>query len=124
MGVHMDWLTRIKNNIFPLSYERKDIRKALKEWEYYGEMYDTEDTSEDCQLCDHPNIRYQFEITNIINGNILLIGSECILRFGIGVVDDEGKILNSEDAKRKVRSDRKRLVEEAKAKSVINSLIP
>ena len=53
-------------------------------------MFDVEIADEICHLCDHSNIRYQFEIVNKQNGNLLLIGSECIKKFNIEVVNDEG----------------------------------
>ncbi len=109
--------------IFPVSNEKHDVRRTLNEWEYQGNMYDIEIADEDCEICDHQNIRYQFEIVNIYNDNILLIGSECINRFKIGVINESGERLPFDDAKRKVNKDRNKLITEAKEKSVINSLI-
>ncbi|TDL68426.1 hypothetical protein E2R58_04255 [Paenibacillus amylolyticus] len=117
------WLERVKNNILPVSEEQIDVLKALKEWVYEGDMYDVEIAEETCELCDHPHIRYQFEIVNIINSNTLQIGSECINRFEIGVLDNKGVLLSSEKAKKKVNKDKNKLVTEAKVKSVINSLV-
>jgi len=117
------WFERVKNNILPLSLEKSDVKKALKEWLYQGNMYDVEIAEEICELCDHPNIRYQFEIINILNGNTLLIGSECINRFSIGVQDSNGNLLSADAAKRKVSKDRFKLITDAKVRSVINSLV-
>jgi hypothetical protein len=119
----MSWIERVRRNIFPVSQEKKVLTKALNEWVYYGEMFDLENIDESCELCDHPNIRYQFVIVNTLNGNILLIGSECINRFNIGVIDKNGKILNDNEARRKVSQDKYKLIANAKTKSVINSLI-
>jgi hypothetical protein len=76
-----------------------------------------------CEICDHPHIRYQFEIINTLNANSLQIGSECINRFQIGVVDPKGNKLSTEAAKKKVNKDKNKLVTEAKVKSVISSLV-
>ncbi|KGA84644.1 hypothetical protein KQ41_02370 [Lysinibacillus fusiformis] len=119
----MGWLYRVEKNIFPLSQEKINIRKALNEWKYEGEMYDLEVAEETCEICDHPNIRYQFEIVNKFNGNTLLIGSECITKFEIPVLDSNGVRLSSNEAKKKVNRDRRKLVTEAKEKHVIHSLI-
>lgn len=118
------WLERVKRNLFPLSENQQDIHAALKEWAYFGDMNDLGEPLDDCELCDHPDIRYQFEIVNRINSNILLIGSECITRFGgIGVVDTDGSVLEGDDAQRKVRSDKRKLIVDAQTKGVLNALI-
>lgn len=117
------WLERVKANIFPVSFEKKNVRKALNEWVYQGNVYDVEVAEEMCELCDQPHIRFQFEILNIINGNTLQIGSECIKRFNIGVVDRRGNVLSPDAAKRKVNKDRNKLITDAKVKSVIASLV-
>lgn len=117
------WLERVKANIFPVSEEQINVIRALGEWVYQGNMYDVEIAEETCELCDQPHIRYQFEIINTINSNTLQIGSECINRFKIGVLDDKGVQLSAENAKKKVNKDRNKLVTEAKVKSMINSLV-
>lgn len=119
----MNWMERVKRNVFPVSNEKYNIRKALDEWEYEGSMYDVEIADEICELCGQPNIRYQFEIVNVLNNNTLLIGSECITRFKIPVIDQSGKKMSFEEAKKKVMNDRNRLVTEAKEKSVLNTLV-
>lgn len=119
----MNWIERVKMNVLPVSNEKYNIRKALDEWVYEGSMYDVEVADEICELCDQPNIRYQFEIVNVLNNNSLLIGSECITRFNISVIDQSGKKLSFEEAKKKVTKDRSRLVTEAKEKSVLNTLV-
>ncbi|TXL61101.1 hypothetical protein FHP05_13530 [Cerasibacillus terrae] len=119
----MSWMERIKKNVFPVSDEKYNIRKALDEWVYVGNMFDVEVPDETCELCDQQNIRYQFEIVNNQNSNSLLIGSECINRFNISVIDDSGSTLSTEDARKKVSKDRSRLVTKAKEKSVLNTLV-
>lgn len=119
----MNWIERVKENVLPVSNEKYNIRKALDEWVYEGNMYDVEVADEICELCDHPNIRYQFEIVNQLNNNALLIGSECIIRFKISVIDKSGKKLSFDEAKKKVTKDKSRLVTEAKEKSVLNTLV-
>lgn len=119
----MNWIERVKKNVLPVSNEKYNTRIALDEWVYEGNMYDVEVADETCELCDHLNIRYQFEIVNRLNNNTLLIGSECIMRFNISVVDGFGRKLSFVDAKKKVTKDRGRLVTEAKERSVLNTLV-
>lgn len=117
------WLDRVKKNIFPLSNEKRNISVALQEWEYLGDMYDPGFDGEQCQICGHPDIRYQFEIVNKSNGNILLIGSECVKKFNIRVIDLSGKVLDKKSADKKVDQDRRKLISNAEIRSVLNSLL-
>ena len=119
----MSWVSRSAKNLLPLSKEKQDFQKALKEWVYTGDMYDLEAPSEDCELCEHPDIRYQFKIINQLNANELLVGSECINKFEISATDERGRILSTEESKRKVQRDRQYLITEANKKTVINELV-
>lgn len=120
----MNWFTNVSNNIFPLSIEKTELKTAMSEWEYRGNTYDLETPDENCELCDHPDIRFQFEIVNKHNSNKLLVGSECIKKFeGIAVLDENGNILSTDEANQKVDRDRRKLVTDARIKSLLNSLI-
>lgn len=118
----MNWVNRSSINILPLSKERQNLAVALQEWLYTGEMYDLELPEENCQLCGHPNIRYQFNIRNVLNDNELLVGSECINKFEINAVEN-GIILDTVESRRKVNRDKRHLVNEASKKCLINSLV-
>lgn len=118
----MNWVSKSSVNIFPLSKERRNLAVALKEWLYTGEMYDLELPKETCQLCGHPNIRYQFNIRNAHNDNELLVGSECINKFEINAVEN-GIILDTIESRRKVNRDKRHLVNEASKRQLINTLI-
>lgn len=122
-GEDMSWAKRSAANIFPFSENKDDLKLALNEWLYVGDMYDLEKPNETCELCDHPDIRYQFKIKNIHNSNEMLVGSECINKFKISAIDDDGTILSVEESARKVNRDRRHLVEEARKKRLINALI-
>lgn len=119
----MNWAGRAAINLLPLSRERRDLAQALKEWRYTGHFHDLETPSADCELCDHADIRYQFEIRNLFTGSPLLIGSECINRFGIAATDEEGRALDAADTRRKVAQDRRKLVEDARRRRVITALV-
>ena len=119
----MSWASRAAANLLPLSRERRDLAQALKEWRYAGNYHDLETPSADCELCDHPDIRYQFEIQNLLNDEALLIGSECINRFGIAATDEEGRTLDAVGTRRKVGQDRRKLVEDARHRRVVSALV-
>jgi hypothetical protein len=119
----MSWVSKSAKNLLPLSREKQDFQKALKEWVYTGDMYDLETPTEDCELCEHPDIRYQFRIINQLTENELLVGSECINKFEIPAIDNRGRILSTEKSKKKVQRDRQYLITNAKKKKVINVLV-
>lgn len=116
------WAKRAAENILPVS-ESDDFTVALTEWFYSGQMNDLEADRSSCGLCEHPDIRYEFEIVNRSNGNALLVGSECITKFEIPAVDEQGRMLHGVAAKRKVAADRRDLVRRAAHKSVITALL-
>ena len=119
----MTWARRSAANILPLSVEKARLADAVKEWLYSGDMYDLEAPIDKCELCDHPDIRYQFKIVNRLNGNELLVGSECINKFGISATDDHGNILDRDESRRKVSRDRRYLVNEARKRRLVNALV-
>jgi hypothetical protein len=119
----MSWAERAAANLLPISREKSDLAKALHEWRYTGDFNDLEAPIEICQLCDHPDIRYQFEIRNLLTCGTLLIGSECINRFGIAATDEKGRTLDREESRKKVSRDRRSLIEEARRKRVVTALV-
>jgi hypothetical protein len=119
----MSWATRSAANLLPLSVERTQLAPALREWLYTGDMYDLGAPVEACELCEHPEIRYQFKIINRHNGNEMLVGSECINKFSISATDELGNVLNRDDSRRRVNRDRRFLVNEARKRRLINTLV-
>jgi hypothetical protein len=119
----MSWATRAAENLMPLSRERSSLAEALGEWRYTGNFNDLETRDADCELCDHPEIRYQFEIQNLHTAERLLVGSECIHRFGVAATDEEGRVLDAAGTRKKVEKDRRKLVEEARKRRVITALV-
>ena len=119
----MTWAARCAETLFPLSVERTNLSIALREWLYVGNMFDHGQPIETCKLCGHTNIRYHFEIVNAHNDNDLLVGSECINRFGIAATDDAGNVLDATTSRRRVNRDKRYLVTEASKRRQIASLI-
>lgn len=118
----MGWLERVKEAILPLSKEKSDIEAAFKEWHYTGQMSDLEKSIEDCELCGHPGIRYQFTIRNEHTGHKLYIGSECITRFDLRAVDESGGFMDRDETRAKVRHDRDKHIKDARRKRVVKTL--
>jgi hypothetical protein len=119
----MAWTQKSAANLLPLSVEDSQLADALREWLYTGDMYDIESPTEMCELCEHTAIRYQFKIINRHNGNEMLVGSECINKFGISAADELGNILGYKESRRLVNRDRRYLVNEAKKRHLINTLV-
>jgi hypothetical protein len=101
----MDWDQKARENLLPLSKEREDLAVALKEWFYTGTGFDHTTPSQTCQICGNTGLRYHFEVKNKQTEQTLLIGSSCILRFGIAVYGDQGEVLEGK-AKEKKLSDK------------------
>ena len=119
----MSWASRAAANLMPLSVEKDDLGTALTEWEYTGHYEDLGVPSADCELCTHPDIRYQFEIGNRFTHCKLLVGSECITRFGISSIDGEGRVLDAEQTGKLVARDRRKLIEAARKRRVVSNLV-
>lgn len=119
----MIWTDRAAANLLPLSVEKTCLPVALKEWVYEGTVTDYEIPSETCQLCGHQDLRYQFEIVNRLTRNTLQIGSECIKRFSIQVLDARGGVLLGREAGRKVDADRREMELQARTRRVLNALV-
>jgi hypothetical protein len=83
------WLKNARKNLLPLSEEKENFNKALTEWAFTGETVDYENAEEFCQLCEMEGLRYHYQIANTLQ-NILWVGSKCIERFDIVVLDEEG----------------------------------
>ena len=117
------YLKRVAANILPISRNQQNVVEALKEWEYRGDKSDVEDAVETCQLCDHYPIRYQFEIVNRFTKSLLNIGSECITRFDVAVIDEEGIQQRGAVAAKIVAKERRELEEESRRRTVRRALV-
>ncbi|MDI6449221.1 hypothetical protein [Anaerobaca lacustris] len=117
------WTERVRSALQPLSVEKHAVGRMLREWYYTGSTYDLEEPVEDCELCGHQGIRYQFEIENSHTGHSLLVGSECITKFDITAVDEAGELLDADETRHRVRKDRRKLITDARRRRVINALV-
>ena len=119
----INWIGRSKETLTQYSVNKKNFREMLNEWFYNGESYDLEEPCEACELCGYREIRYQFTIQNRINHNELLVGSECITRFDLSGIGENGEYIAPQQTQKKVQRDRQRLIKEARLKRVLNCLI-
>lgn len=90
---------RVRENILPLSLAG-NLPEAFSEWYFTGHTEDFHTPTEICELCDHDDLRYHFEIRNQFTGHSLNVGSQCILRFEVPVYATDGSILSAADAQK------------------------
>ena len=92
---------KLKANILEFSKEKSNVTKALKEWFFTGVVKVSEfNTESGCHFCGRIHFGAHFEIDNVNTKHKLLIGSECILNYGIKVTDTKGKALSKTKARR------------------------
>ena len=96
------WSEISEKNLFSFSKEQSDFEIALEEWAYTGALVDHFFPIETCQLCEHANLRYHFEIINRETGMSMQVGSSCIEHFGIRVYDKEGNELKGKDRQKQL----------------------
>ncbi len=96
------WSEISEKNLFPFSKEQSDFETALQEWEHTSVVIDHLFPVETCQLCEHANLRYHFEIVNRETKATLQVGSSCIEKFGIRVYDKTGKELHGKERKKQL----------------------
>lgn len=113
----MNYLEASTKNLLTLSQEKVSFKKALLEWAFTGIVKVYSDEFVSCQLCEHPRLRYHFEIQNQHTCDVLQVGSSCIKKFDITVYGEDGTTLHGEDKS-------KRLDAEIAAKKKEMMLIP
>jgi len=94
------WIVRGQANLLAASKAR-DIVRAKREWRITYGFDDLGAAVGRCELCEHPDIRYKFEIENSQTNRHLWVGSECIKKFvpvfeaGVEITDEarKGKII-------------------------------
>jgi len=107
---------KVRDNILPLSVAAT-LPEAFEEWSFTDYTIDHEEPNETCQLCDHEELRYHFEIKNALTQKTLLVGSKCILKFNLSVFEDTRR-LSPADTKKKLE----RLTQQMRLNSCIKAL--
>ncbi len=90
---------RVRESILPLSVA-DNLPDAFDEWYFTGHTEDFYEPTEICELCDHHDLRYHFEIKNQFTGHSLNVGSQCILKFDVPVYAEDGSRLSAADARK------------------------
>jgi hypothetical protein len=93
------------------------LPEAFEEWSFTERTVDYEESIETCQLCDHEELRYHFEIRNSLTQKTLWIGSQCILKFNLSVFE-QGRRLSPAESKKKLQ----RLTEQMRLQFCIKAL--
>ena len=91
---------KVKENILPLSVSGT-LPEAFSEWYFTDNTIDHEAPIEVCQLCNQEQLRYHFEIKNSYTNYTLMVGSQCILKFQLKVLEN-GRLLNEVETKKKL----------------------
>lgn len=91
---------RVAENVLPLSVSN-EVSEALKEWYFTERTEDHVVATESCELCDQEQLRYHFEIKNNNTLKRLWVGSSCILRFNVAVLEN-GLVLDKKSAEKKL----------------------
>lgn len=111
-----DYPQRVRDNILPRSVA-SSLPEVFEEWSFTEHTIDHEKPVETCQLCDHENIRYHFEIKNSLTQETLWVGSECILKFDLSVFEGGVRLSVGE-----VRKKLSRLTDQLRLESCIKAL--
>jgi hypothetical protein len=77
---------RVRDNILPLSVGGT-LPEAFEEWSFTERTVDHEEAIETCQLCEHEDLRYHFEVKNALTYKTLWVGSQCIMKFNLSVFE-------------------------------------
>ena len=102
--------------------KNKNLKDCIKEWIYTWNIADAwKNSYSNCEVC-WTQIRYMFEIENILNKNKLFTWCECIKNFDISVLDSLWNRLNKDETKVKLNSDKNNYIKEANKLDVINTL--
>lgn len=111
------WHQRIAPQLLPRSEEQTSVELALDEWVYGRECVDYGLAEETCELCLQRGLRYHFQIGNGETGEKLQVGSECVTRFDLGVLDlDTSQIVHGAEGRKLVSADLRRLEEAARVR--------
>jgi hypothetical protein len=111
-----DYSRRVRDNILPLSIAAT-LPEAFEEWSFTENTIDHGEPTETCELCEHEELRYHFEIANALTDHTLWVGSQCIQKFDLSVFE-AGQRLSPVEAKKKLD----RLVQRMRLESCIQAL--
>jgi len=109
------YLKRVRGNLHPLP--ENSLAEAYKDWIFTGETKDHGKPIETCQLCEKEKVRYRFKIKNENTNKTLWVGSRCILKFNISVMEQSYRLKPTE-VKNKLNS----LMQKMRLDACLNTL--
>lgn len=125
------YLSRCRESLVPKS-KADDLLSAFEEWEFNDNIIDHGDACEVCHLCGHKPLRWHFEIRSRETDETMMVGSECIKRFGAhrerlrakkrGVEDEDELDSIAEKARSDIRSMLREKQKEYRRDMVVESL--
>jgi hypothetical protein len=89
---------RVCDSILPLSVG-SSLPAAFSEWRFTENTVDHGEPVETCELCGQEDLRYHFEISNELTRKTLWVGSHCILKFDVAVMEGARR-LSPQEAKK------------------------
>ncbi|HEX7673535.1 MAG TPA: hypothetical protein VF412_05160 [Bdellovibrio sp.] len=117
------WAQVAYRTLQPLSKAKHPLQAMLDEWFYNGNLIEYSTANETCGLCGHEHLKFHFGITNSKTENELFVGSECIGKFDLSGIGENGEYLDPEKTKQKVKRDRDNLIKDNKKKRALQCLI-
>jgi len=97
-----------KKNLLKYSMENENYEIAINEWYFNHEVIDNNEFADEndsrpsCELCEHEDLRWQFVLYNVNNGNQLKVGSSCIKQFNIALLEKDGRKIYGKDRNSKI----------------------
>ena len=113
-----EYPARVAENILPLSVAQT-LPEAFREWSFTEQVIDHLSAEADCELCNHEQLRYHFQIENEHTSKLLWVGSSCILKFQIRVFGEEEQELTPDQTKAKLN----KIVGEMQQKACVAALL-
>ena len=94
----------------------------MKNWFWDGTYIDHGTADSTCELCGQVGLRYHFPIINVEKDSTKHIGSECILKFDISAKADDGRVLNKDEIRNKVKRTRSDISKQNRINHVLVTL--
>ncbi|MGD9706667.1 MAG: hypothetical protein AB7V07_03215 [Candidatus Delongbacteria bacterium] len=118
------WIKKASENLLKYSVNNSDFFSAKEEWNITGRVVDNEIAEDDniCELCEHENLRWQFEIVNSIHKKILYVGSSCIRQFDIGYRKGNSNNLKGDERNKELNSMVRNIIEEKNYQELLKIL--
>lgn len=93
-------------------------------WEYHG-LYIAENKEEyiNCDLCGKSGLKYQFEIIHKATGETKHVGSECINKYEVTIIDIDGTELSGKALSDKLKIDKNKLIKKKEIDYVVSCLL-